>query len=57
VPIADYLTSGTIFTYSAPSTTALGRLTVNMPVNVYPNEAWKSWRLNADIVLRNTQRA
>jgi len=28
-----------------------------MPVNVYPNEAWKKWRLVADIVLRNTTRA
>jgi prepilin-type N-terminal cleavage/methylation domain-containing protein len=57
VPIADYLTSGSIFTYAAPSPTALGRLSVNMPVNVYPNEAWKTWRLVADIVLRNTTRA
>lgn len=57
VPIADYLTSGTVFAYAAPSTSALGRLTVDMPVNVYPNEAWKNWRLVADIVLRNTARA
>jgi len=57
VPIADYLTSGSIFAYTAPSTTALGRLSVDMPVNVYPNEAWKKWRLVADIVLRNTTRA
>jgi prepilin-type N-terminal cleavage/methylation domain-containing protein len=56
VPIADYLTSGSIFAYSAPSATTLGRLTVDMPVNVYPNEAWKKWRLVADIVLRNTTR-
>ncbi|MGH3041706.1 MAG: PulJ/GspJ family protein [Gaiellaceae bacterium] len=57
VPIADYLTSGSVFSYTAPSTTALGRLSVDMPVNVYPNEAWKKWRLVADIVLRNTVRA
>jgi prepilin-type N-terminal cleavage/methylation domain-containing protein len=57
VPIADYITSGNIFAYTAPSPTALGRLTVDMPVNVYPNEAWKKWRLVADIVLRNTTRA
>jgi Tfp pilus assembly protein PilW len=56
VPIADYLTSGSVFAYSAPSTTELGRLTVDMLVNVYPNEAWKRWRLNADIVLRNSTR-
>jgi len=57
VPIADYLTTGSVFSYVAPSTTALGQLHVDMPVNVYPNEAWKTWRLVADIVLRNTTRA
>jgi prepilin-type N-terminal cleavage/methylation domain-containing protein len=57
VPIADYLTSGNVFSYTAPSTDALGRLSVDMPVNVYPNEAWKNWRLAADIVLRNTTRS
>jgi prepilin-type N-terminal cleavage/methylation domain-containing protein len=56
VPIADYLTSANIFAYTAPTTTTLGRLTIDMPVNVYPNEAWKNWRLNADIVLRNSTR-
>jgi Tfp pilus assembly protein PilW len=56
VPIADYLTSTSVFAYSAPTTAQLGRLTVDMSVNVYPNEAWKKWRLNADIVLRNSTR-
>lgn len=56
VPIADYITSANVFAYTAPTTTALGRLTVDMPVNVYPNEAWKRWRLVADIVLRNSSR-
>lgn len=56
VAIADYLTSANVFAYSAPSTTTLGRLTVDMTVNLYPNEAWKRWRLDADIVLRNTSR-
>jgi prepilin-type N-terminal cleavage/methylation domain-containing protein len=57
VPIADYLTSANVFSYTAPSVDALGRLSVDMPVNVNPNEAWKKWRLVADIVLRNTTRA
>jgi prepilin-type N-terminal cleavage/methylation domain-containing protein len=57
VPIADYLTSGSIFSYVAPSTTTLGKLHVDMTVNVYPNEASKKWRLVTDIVLRNTTRA
>ncbi len=56
VPIADYLTAANVFAYTAPTTSALGRLTVDMPVNVYPNEAWKRWRLAADIVLRNSTR-
>jgi type II secretory pathway pseudopilin PulG len=57
VPIADYLTSTSIFSYVAPSTSSLGKLNVDMTINVYPNEAWKKWRLNSDIVLRNTVRA
>jgi prepilin-type N-terminal cleavage/methylation domain-containing protein len=56
VPIADYITSGNVFAYTAPTTSTLARLTVDMPVNVYPNEAWKRWRLVADIVLRNSTR-
>lgn len=54
--IADYLTIGTVFSYVAPSTSALGRLHVDMPVNVYPNGASPTWRLETDIVLRNTTR-
>lgn len=57
VPIADYLTSGSVFSYVAPSADALGQLHVDMPVNVYPNEAWKEWGLVTDIVLRNTTRS
>lgn len=56
-PIADRLTTGAIFSYVAPSSSALGQLHVDMPVNVYPNEAWKTWRLMTDIVLRNTTRS
>jgi len=56
VPIADFITSANVFAYTAPTTSDLGRLTVDMPVNVYPNEAWKKWRLVADIVLRNSSR-
>jgi len=55
--ITDYLTTGSIFSYVAPSTTTLGKLHVDMTVNLYPNEAWKKWRLVTDIVLRNTTRA
>jgi prepilin-type N-terminal cleavage/methylation domain-containing protein len=55
--IGDYLTGGSIFSYTAPSFSTLGQLHVDMTVNVYPNEAWKKWRLVSDIVLRNTVRA
>jgi prepilin-type N-terminal cleavage/methylation domain-containing protein len=57
VTIGDYLTGGNIFSYTAPTPSALGKLQVDATVNVYPNEAWKNWRLVTDIVLRNTTRA
>ncbi len=57
VPIADYITTNDPFLYTAPSTSSRGLLHVDFPVNVYPNEGWKKWRLVDDIVLRNTLRA
>ena len=56
VPIADYLTTDDPFKYTAPSASSRGLLHVDFPVNVYPNEGWKRWRLVDDIVLRNTLR-
>ena len=57
VAVADYLTSGNVFAYVAPSTAALGKLSVVLPVDVTPADSIASWRLAADIVLRNTTRA
>jgi Tfp pilus assembly protein PilW len=54
--IADRITASHPFSYVAPSASTLGRLTVDLPVNVNPAEGWKSWRLVSDIVLRNTVR-
>jgi len=54
--VADYLTSSTIFTYNAPGAGTLGRLSVNIPVNLNPADASTLWRLEDDIVLRNTTR-
>jgi prepilin-type N-terminal cleavage/methylation domain-containing protein len=54
--VADYLTTGNIFTYTAQSTSSLGRLHVDLPVNRHPNEGWRTWRLIDDIALRNTSR-
>jgi prepilin-type N-terminal cleavage/methylation domain-containing protein len=56
VHIADYITNHDPFRYTAPSLASRGLLHVDFPVNVYPNEGWKQWRLVDDIVLRNTLR-
>jgi Tfp pilus assembly protein PilW len=56
VVIADYITNGTPFTYTVQSATTRALLHVDFPVNVNPNEGWKTWRLVDDIVLRNTLR-
>jgi type II secretory pathway pseudopilin PulG len=56
VPLADYITTDDPFKYTAPSAASRGLLHVDFPVNVYPNEGWKQWRLVDDIVLRNTLR-
>ena len=56
VVIADYLTSANVFSYVAQTDTSLAKLHLNFPVNVTPNEGWKTWRLETDIVLRNTTR-
>jgi prepilin-type N-terminal cleavage/methylation domain-containing protein len=62
VRVADYLTaiapatSSTPFTYFAPGSGTLGRLRVDIPVNLDPADAGTLWRLQDDIVLRNTTR-
>jgi prepilin-type N-terminal cleavage/methylation domain-containing protein len=56
IPIADYLMEDEVFTYTAPSSDTRALLHVDFPVNVNPNEGWKTWRLVDDIVLRNTLR-
>lgn len=55
--IADHLTSGDVFSYVAPSPETLGKLHLDLPVNVRPSEPWKEWRLQTDVVLRNTTRS
>lgn len=54
--LADYLTNDDVFTYTAQSASGRALLHVDLPVNVYPDEGWKQWRLVDDIVLRNTLR-
>jgi len=56
VGIADYVTIGAVFTYSSPEAGKRRTLHVDLPVNVKPNQTGKTWRLVADVVLRNTDR-
>jgi type II secretory pathway pseudopilin PulG len=56
VRIADYITSPNAFTYTAPAIGTLGKLHLDLPVNVRSNQARETWQLAADIVLRNTTR-
>lgn len=56
VNVADYLTADAIFTYYAPASGTLGRLHVEIPVNVNPSDPGTEWLLVDDIVLRNTDR-
>jgi type II secretory pathway pseudopilin PulG len=54
--VADHLTSSTPFTYYVPASGTLGRLSVDIPVNLDPTDSRTLWRLQDDIVLRNTTR-
>lgn len=55
VTVADWITNNSVFTYTAPQTGKLATLHVDLPVD--PSAAKKHvWRLQADIVLRNTTR-
>jgi prepilin-type N-terminal cleavage/methylation domain-containing protein len=54
---ADYLTSGSVFTYTAQSTTSLANLHVDFRVNTKPTKTVVSYELVDDIVLRNSTRS
>jgi prepilin-type N-terminal cleavage/methylation domain-containing protein len=55
---ADYLTTGHIFTdYIPPANGALAKLSVNLPVDLTPDDAKQRYVLDDDIVLRNTPRS
>jgi prepilin-type N-terminal cleavage/methylation domain-containing protein len=56
VGVADFLTTNTVFTYYAPASGTLARLHVDFLVNIAPADATTLWRLQDDIVLRNTSR-
>ena len=56
VTIADYVRVGNVFTYTAPSTASLGKLHLDLPINLQSGSA-SDWELTADMVLRNTTRS
>lgn len=57
VRVADYVAAANVFTYTPQSVSGLGKLNVNLPINLEPTDTTKEWRLDADIVLRNTTRS
>lgn len=52
----DYLTSGTVFSFTPQSPTSLAMLSVSLPVNTRPASGLPDYRLADDIVLRNSTR-
>jgi prepilin-type N-terminal cleavage/methylation domain-containing protein len=54
--VVDYLTTGTVFTFTAQSTSSLAYLSVTLPVNTKPETGLPDYRLEDDIVLRNSTR-
>jgi type II secretory pathway pseudopilin PulG len=52
----DYLTTGTVFSFAAQSTTSLAVLSVTLPVNTRPASGLPAYNLTDDIVLRNSAR-
>jgi type II secretory pathway pseudopilin PulG len=52
----DYLTAGTIFSFTPQSGSSLAFLSVTLPVNTRPASGLPDYRLTDDIVLRNSQR-
>jgi prepilin-type N-terminal cleavage/methylation domain-containing protein len=56
VKVADYLSAGSIFTYYPQSTASLAKLGVNFDVNLTPSNPGRAFRIQDDLVLRNSTR-
>lgn len=60
--LADYIRDpdgdgvAKVFTYTGPTQTSLGKLRVDLPINIQPPGSGSNWQLAADMVLRNTSR-
>lgn len=52
----DYLTGGTVFSFTPQTTSSLATLSVTLPVNTRPESGLPDYRLADDIVLRNSTR-
>ena len=52
----DYLTAGTVFTFTPQSATSLAILAVTLPVNTRPASGLPDYRLTDNIALRNSSR-
>ena len=53
---ADYLTTGSVFTYYPQSASSLAKLHVDFPINLRPAKTVDAYELVDDIVLRNSSR-
>ncbi len=56
VAVADYLTTQTVFTFTAQSPSSLALLGVSFPVDIEPGKGALPYTLSDDIVLRNSTR-
>jgi prepilin-type N-terminal cleavage/methylation domain-containing protein len=54
---AQYLTTASVFTYTAQSTSGLAKLHVDFPVNVSTSQTQNAYELTDDIVLKNSTRS
>jgi prepilin-type N-terminal cleavage/methylation domain-containing protein len=54
--LADYIRVGDVFTYAVPTQTTLGKVTLDLPINIQPPGSGSNWELVADMVLRNSTR-
>lgn len=54
---ADYLTTGSVFTYYPQSTSSLAKLHVDFPINLKPTKSVHAYELVDDIALRNSLRS
>ena len=55
--LINYLTTGSVFTFTAQSTSSLADLSISLPINTNSSTGRPDYRLTDDIVLRNSTRS